>query len=84
MGLPSLPEGCECSPHVLNDFEEVRICPGLEWDDEEEGKPHRADEENHLLDEEAWEGDTGRETMAGEDGEAVLVLAIIPQTRARC
>lgn len=83
-GLPSLPKGCERSPHVLNHSEEVRICAGLERDDEEEGKPHRADEENHLLDEETWEGDTGRQAMSGEDGEAVLVLSLTPQTPTHC
>lgn len=51
LGLLALPEGCEHSPHVLHDFEEVRVCARLERDDQEEGKPHRADEENHLLDE---------------------------------
>lgn len=51
LGLLSLPEGCGRSPHVLQDFEEVRVCAGLERDDKEEGEPHRADEENHLLDE---------------------------------
>lgn len=46
------------SPHVTDDFKEVRVRARLKRDDNEEGEPHRADEENHLLDEETWEGET--------------------------
>uniref|UniRef100_A0A8B9B7W9 Immunoglobulin superfamily containing leucine rich repeat n=1 Tax=Anser brachyrhynchus TaxID=132585 RepID=A0A8B9B7W9_9AVES len=56
------------SPHVLHEPEEVRACARLERDDDEEGESSRADEENHLLDEEPLEGDTGKEGVTGEGG----------------
>lgn len=73
-----------CSPHVLHQPEEVRAGARLQRDDDEEGEGSRADEENHLLDEEPWEGDAGKEGVTGEGGgRSAPCSCFQPRFRAR-
>lgn len=53
----------------------MRVHAGLKRDDDEKGKPHRADEENHLLDEETWEGEAwGEKPWWGRSEKQFLFL----------